>query len=154
MVDVQTAIVPGIIFLYVPSQWETTLQCNVVSLWLGAFTKWSLGPMHDTLIFWMRHFTLCSHHRDYKTDIYICILSCRYTVWLPHATMKLELEVLASTTIKRKKPWPRLAWAGEVRYHQTSNMKCTLVGNEVVDHSDVVGASPVGAAPTTSSFSI
>ena len=28
-----------------------------------------------------------------------------------------------------------------------------LVGNEIVDHSDVVGASPVGAAPTTSSFS-
>ena len=29
----------------------------------------------------------------------------------------------------------------------------TWVGNEIVDHSDVVGASPVGAAPTTSSFS-
>ena len=26
----------------------------------------------------------------------------------------------------------------------------TLVGNKIVDHSDVVGASPVGAAPTTS----
>ena len=26
-------------------------------------------------------------------------------------------------------------------------------GNEIVDHSDVVGASPVGAAPITSSFS-
>ena len=25
-----------------PSQWEATLQCNVVSHWLGAFTKWSL----------------------------------------------------------------------------------------------------------------
>ena len=29
----------------------------------------------------------------------------------------------------------------------------TLVGNKIVDHSDVVGASPVGAAPTTSSIS-
>ena len=28
-----------------------------------------------------------------------------------------------------------------------------LVGNKIVDHSDVVGASAVGAAPTTS-FSI
>ena len=27
------------------------------------------------------------------------------------------------------------------------------VGNKIVDHSDVVGASPVGTAPTTSSFS-
>ena len=34
-----------------------------------------------------------------------------------------------------------------------SNISHTLVGNKIVDHSDVVGASPVGAAPTTSSFS-
>ena len=25
-----------------PSQWKTMLQCNSVSHWLGAFTKWSL----------------------------------------------------------------------------------------------------------------
>ena len=30
-------------FVYAPSQWETTLQCNVVSHWLGAYTKWSLA---------------------------------------------------------------------------------------------------------------
>ena len=35
-------------------------------------------------------------------------------------------------------------------YRKTSNIRCTLVGNKIVDHSDVVGASPVGAAPTTS----
>ena len=38
-------------------------------------------------------------------------------------------------------------------YRKTSNIKYTLVGNMIVDHSDVVGAVPVGAAPTTSSFS-
>ena len=38
-------------------------------------------------------------------------------------------------------------------YRKTSNISRTLVGNEIVDKSDVVGASPVGAAPTTSSFS-
>ena len=40
---------------YAPNQWETTLQCNVVFHWLGAYTRWSqslaLGqpykqPMH------------------------------------------------------------------------------------------------------------
>ena len=36
---------------------------------------------------------------------------------------------------------------------QTSNISGTLVDNKTVDHSDVVGASPIGAAPTTSSFS-
>ena len=29
-----------------------------------------------------------------------------------------------------------------------------LAGNKIVEYSDVVGASPIGAAPTTSSFSI
>ena len=38
-------------------------------------------------------------------------------------------------------------------YCKTSNISRILVGNKIVDNSDVVGASPVGAAPTTSSFS-
>ena len=38
-------------------------------------------------------------------------------------------------------------------YCQTSNISHTLVGSKIVDHSDVVGALIVGAAPTTSSFS-
>ena len=38
-------------------------------------------------------------------------------------------------------------------YRQACNISRTLECNKIVDHSDVVGASPVGAAPTTSSFS-
>ena len=41
----------------------------------------------------------------------------------------------------------------KLEYRQVSNINRTLVGYKIVDHSDVVGASPVGAAPTTSSFS-
>ena len=41
-----------------------------------------------------------------------------------------------------------------VIYRKASNIRHTLAGNKIVDHSDVVGASPVEAAPTTSSFSI
>ena len=40
-----------------------------------------------------------------------------------------------------------------INYRQVSNIRRTLIGNEIVDNSDVVGASPVGAAPTTSSLS-
>ena len=36
--------------------------------------------------------------------------------------------------------------------HQTANISHTLVGNKIVDHSDVLGTSPVGAAPTTPSI--
>ena len=43
--------------------------------------------------------------------------------------------------------------AMNIEYRKVSNIRRTFVGNKIVDHSDVVGASPVGAAPTTSSFS-
>ena len=47
--------------------------------------------------------------------------------------------------------------AGEVgvikkAYRRISSIRRTLLGNTIVYHSDVVGASPVGAAPTTASF--
>ena len=38
-------------------------------------------------------------------------------------------------------------------YRQTSDISRTSVGHIIVDNSDVVGASSVGAAPTTSSLS-
>ena len=39
------------------------------------------------------------------------------------------------------------------KYRKTSNISRTLVGNKIVENSDVDGASPVGAAPTTPEFS-
>ena len=41
----------------------------------------------------------------------------------------------------------------ENMHRPTSNVSCNLVTSKIVDPSDVVGASPVGATPTTSSFS-
>ena len=41
----------------------------------------------------------------------------------------------------------------QTQRYAVSTISRTLVGNKIVDHSDVVGASPVGAAPTTYSFS-
>ena len=38
-------------------------------------------------------------------------------------------------------------------YRKTFNISRTLLCNKIIDNSDVVRASPVGAAPTTSSFS-
>ena len=40
-----------------------------------------------------------------------------------------------------------------ISHREISNISRTLVGDKIVDHSDVFVASPVGAAPTTSSFS-
>ena len=38
------------------------------------------------------------------------------------------------------------------KYCQISITRGTLEGNKIVDHSDVAGTLPVGAAPNTSSF--
>ena len=37
-----------------------------------------------------------------------------------------------------------------IDYREIFNISHALAGNKIVDHSDVVGASPAGAAPTTS----
>ena len=49
--------------------------------------------------------------------------------------------------------WHHSATIGYITYRQISNISRTSVGNKFVDTSDVVRASPVGTAPTTSSFS-
>ena len=63
------------------------------------------------------------------------------------SVLKLLLCSLRSNFLMRR------MWYWNHTTRQTSNIRCTSVGNIIVDLSDVVGASPVGAAPTTSSFS-
>ena len=69
----------------------------------------------------------------------------------------IEIQILYDMHIRWMFTFSFLAGCGifhvKYRYRQISHISCTLVGNKIVDHSDVVGASPVGAAPTTSSFS-
>ena len=61
--------------------------------------------------------------------------------------------------------WYNNTWMGKIialwfkpeqnlqHYHQTSNISQPLVGNNIFYPTDVVGAFPIGAVPTTSSFS-
>ena len=65
---------------------------------------------------------------------------------------------VAETSLRDKRtrivvPAMAARWLFTATYRQTSNIRFNLAGNKTVDHSDVVRASPVGAAPTTSSFS-
>ena len=63
------------------------------------------------------------------------------------------LQCLSKTVMVAQQPWGNhMISVMREKYSQTSNISCTLVGNRIVDHSDVVGALPVGAAPTTTSF--
>ena len=45
---------------------------------------------------------------------------------------------------------PAYSRSSKLIYRKTSYISHTLLGNKIVDTLDVVGASPVGAAPTTS----
>ena len=56
---------------------------------------------------------------------------------------------LIQIAINRLKPDKNMAVYAFPKYSQISNIR----RNPTIYHSDVVGASPVGAAPTTSSFS-
>ena len=63
-------------------------------------------------------------------------------IFFSHSSLTQGQYKIASVLLKR-------SW---MIYRKVSNIRRTLVSNKLVDHSDVVGASPVGAAPTTSSF--
>ena len=60
---------------------------------------------------------------------------------------------LNSSAHKQLRPILRSRSKNQTYYRQVSNIRRTLVGNKIVDNEDVVGASPVCAAPTTSSLS-
>ena len=52
-----------------------------------------------------------------------------------------------------KPPYERMMTMVSDAYRYTSKLSGTLAGNTIVDHSEVVGASPFGTAPTISSIS-
>ena len=67
--------------------------------------------------------------------------------------MRYWIDLQISFTGQRQFDHKKIIWYLIYMYRQSSDMRRTLVGNKRVDHSDVVGASPVGTAPTISSFS-
>ena len=86
--------------------------------------------------------------REVKVKMYLKVLSA--WCWLFHSSFRVSIHV----------PTQLLAFTSDVArvlnfstYRKVFNVRGTLVGNKTVDHTNVVGASPVGAAPTTSSFS-
>ena len=75
-------------FVYVPSQWETTLHCNVVSYWLGAYTKWSLSwhpLLYHTLHCFSESKFLCWSSTNF------CI--CQQNFWSGHIVFAIMWEV-------------------------------------------------------------
>ena len=60
-------------FAHAPSQWETTLHCNIVPHWLGAYTEWSLWPIYvcrlskATMSWWLYVNILTWEHNQFAS---------------------------------------------------------------------------------------
>ena len=102
-----------------------------------------------------------SHRQIFKTSLYHktrLILETRRYSMLQHHTADTSLEEVRLSQAqsyhskKKHKIISKIDNTVKPIYLQYY-ISCTLVGNKIVDHSDVVGASPVGTAPTTSSLS-
>ena len=109
------------------------LCCRLFTKWLSY--RWVNTPQRSCDVTVMQEFLWYQLLASWKISV--------IPVWEPNRLVPCELYWSSSQTCKRH---PMSI------YRQTSNINSSLVGNKL-DHSDVVGASPVGAAPTTSSFS-
>ena len=90
-------------------------------------------------------FSIYNHNntkRD-KNDPVVFDMEMDGQFYLIHKTQSLVKDITGICTIIALLP----------RVRQTSDISHTLVGNKNFNHSDIVGASPVYSAQTTSSFS-
>ena len=53
------------------SQWETTLQCNVVSHWLSSYPEWSLGQLCS----WIAHCIISANIKNKYATKFRCAFS-------------------------------------------------------------------------------
>ena len=87
----------------------------------------------------------CSNSIDYALAL---LLSCpKPSYWIVSFRDKLLSYHMLPFAVNSFDPFFGFA---TLKYPRTSNISGTLEGNKIVDHSNVVGASPVGAVPTTS----
>ena len=111
--------------------WVARRKCT---LWIHDFRCEVGGYVHILIQY------LLSSANDFQ-----CI---RLGTEIPIQAWHIKLSVIPNDLYNRFKLY--MNYKG---HRHISNISHTIVGNKIVDHSDVVGASPVGAAPTTSSFS-
>ena len=96
--------------LYVFSQWETALQCNTISHWLGAYTEWSLPLgfiMTDSTALSTTRLLYCHnslpahqsnslHHLHDPCEVSECkrVNLCHYLIWqlLPSIIINLAIK--------------------------------------------------------------
>ena len=147
---------------------------------LGKETKWALQVPRDVVRSWWRHqletfsalLAICVGNSSVSGefpaqrpvtrsfDVFFDLrlserLSKHWGWWLETPSLPLwrHSNVLSANVVWSTKTYSQAKTLKNHMYRQVSNIRRTIEGYKIVDHSDVVGASPVGAAPTTSSLS-
>ena len=116
--------------IYVNACQRFYIECKIYACKFNYFSLSTYGPL---VTIW-RRLSGKGIHSHYKSE----------TVW--RLSQAYYGNSYTKTTVSPQ-------WIQKTIYRKISNIRRTLVGNKIVDHSYVVGASPVGTAPTTSSFS-
>ena len=136
----------------------------------GRFKAGLIGPLmfqsHICMSEWVINFNSLFGDNGHQDNI--IHTSCRYLHGSYHGMVIPEdchCKLLSCSSwrgggwISWQEEWPPSCW-GLYCWSDWNNenlkiadKQIPLTGNKIVHHSDVVGASPVGAAPTTSSFS-
>ena len=109
------------------------ISCEIAPIWMSLDFTGDQSTLVQVMA-WCRQAT--SHYLSQCSPRFCCHMV---------SLGQNELIDWSPTTVKLK--WSWTIWT------MSTDISSTLVGNKLVDHSDVVGASPVGTAPTTSSFS-
>ena len=146
---------------------------DMVSYWWSRVFKYNtmtsnIWNDHVACPYWWQHDTLTTQHfTSACSAAYSQCLHIGPFIHIPDldtAVMGTTEQLVRTFTecqtlwrwIKKKKIFNH--WSFEISqecirmYPQSSNVSHTLVRNKIGDHYDVVGASPVGTFPTTSSF--
>ena len=108
--------------MYVPSQWEMALLCDVVSHWLGTYTEWSQYPSSwASYGYWLReYFEKIDHVITELHCISQISLVLRCTFWdldpVHDSAVSLQLSSTSSSW-----PWsPRSSWGHHGRSHRSA----------------------------------
>ena len=144
---------------------STLTPCMSSCAWYNISFNISHPPVHRCFIFSHRQFYEM-HTIFYQRNCYILNLQDYFSVKMSFCT---GLKILFAHPEQTFSGWHCVALVEQIfllkvqvfyfqtesvteyiTYRQVSNISCTLIGNQIVDHSDVVEASPVSAAPTTS----
>ena len=110
-------------FMCAPRQWETTLQCNVVSRWLGACTKWSLSVSGAS-----RMYSFAAILSMY----YSCIIHCN--IDLHYLSISLESLVMYLNVT-----WDVLTWKRFPHYWSFCEISLLLAWKNCSTQSRVSG---------------